>query len=488
MVVIRQSLDADVVVVGAGPGGATAAFHLARAGHQVLMLDSERFPRDKVCGDFVGPLALAELDALGIGAEPRVQTANGISRATLYLDGRELIRGVIPKVQGLVDYGRAIPRERLDQWLLEAALGAGARLLEGHRVRDFAHDADSLVAIASDRDAIKRVRARLVIGADGSNSITARWLRGYGTPSYDRIVAVRAYYEGVAGPDDEAELYFLNRSFPGYGWLFPTGDGGANVGIGMVGELVPPGKPDLKALLQAMLDDDSALRRRIAKAKLRGRVRGWPLNTYDHRLPTFGDRMLLVGDAAGLINPLNGEGIQYAMQSGRWAAETAIQALEEGHWSRGALGAYGKRLEAELRLDMALSAVIVQLIRNRSLNAIWLKALEIITAKAARDPDYAAVTGGVLAGLVPASHVIGPRVILGTLLEAAQALGLKPLKLGLGHPVRAVQGLLALGSGGFGIAAQAIAHPRDTVDWVRGVADSGTELAGGVLRNWMTSG
>jgi menaquinone-9 beta-reductase len=479
---ITQAYDCDALIVGAGPAGAAAAFQLARAGHRVWLLDAQRFPRDKVCGDFVGPVALAELEPMGLSGLDAFQATNAIDRASLFLNGRRLICDSIPQVSGLPGHGRVIPRMSLDLWTAQAARDAGALLLEGHRVTGLERVPGAVVAVAEGAGETRRIRTRLLIGADGSHSLTARWLRGYRVPDTDRIVAVRAYFDGVAGPDDEADLYFTGASFPGYYWLFPTGPGQANVGIGMVTETVPPDRADLKALLTELIATDAALNRRLSGARLIGKVRGWPLTTYDHRLPIHGERLLLVGDAAGLINPLNGEGIQYALLSGRWAAELADRQLATDDLSHRALADYRVRVEEALRYDMALSGIIVQLIRNRDLNPVWLRALAIITRRAERDPEYAAITGGVLAGLVPASRALGAKVILGTIQEAALSLGLEPLLYAASHPLGAALGVWGLGRAGAQIVYNTARHPRSAAGWGLGAASSAWELAGQVVR------
>ena len=140
---------------------------------------------------------------------------------------------------------------------------------------------------------------------------------------------------------------------------------------------------------------------------MRERVLGHPLTTYNPRLPLIGDRMMLLGDAAGLINPLNGEGIQYALHSARWAADVATDRLAAGRLDAASLEAYQQRVHQSLRTDLALSRLIVQLIRNRNLNHVWLGALGSIASRARTDPDYAHQLGCVLTGLTPDVSTVG---------------------------------------------------------------------------------
>ncbi len=480
-ITVSNHFDTDILIIGAGPAGAAAAYHLAKQGHDVTLIDKQKFPRDKVCGDFVGPVALLELKNLGITRWQDYQDTNIVRRASLYLDGKQLISEMIPTIPGLPAFGRVIPRKQLDSWIVQVAKEAGVSVLEEHQLVAFSTDSGSVTAELRHEKTRRRFRARAIIGADGSHSLVARQLRGKKTANKDRIVAVRAYYDGVAGEADEAELYFSGESFPGYYWLFPTGKGQANVGVGMVLETVPRTDDGLKQLLKNLIARDPVLSSRLAHAQLANKIIGWPLNTYNPRLPLTADRILLTGDAAGLINPLNGEGIQYAMLSGRWAAEALHTALINNRLERPALFAYEQRVQKELRYDMALAGMIVQLIRNRILNPVWLKALELIATRARVDPDYAAITGGVLAGLIPASSVISRKVIDGTVQQAVMSLGLRTAFNTVYKPKNTLLAGIDTTRTGLDMALKSFRHTGGSLAWGLGVAIEAAELAGQIL-------
>ncbi|RSZ55618.1 geranylgeranyl reductase family protein [Massilia atriviolacea] len=477
---IAAAFDGDVIVAGAGPAGAAAAAHLADAGFAVLLIDHQQFPRDKVCGDFVGPAALLELHRLGMAALPGYRQTNIIHEAALYLNGRHLITHPIPRVAGMPAHGRVIARKALDQWILDRARAAGARVLENTRVQGFASDAGGVSVTVKGPAGRATLRAQALIGADGSSSVVARLLRGHAVPDRNRIVAMRCYMDGLPDTGNRCDLYFSDATFPGYYWLFPTGPNAANVGIGMVRETLPRNEEHLRQRMLQLLTSDPALRARLGNAQLRGPVTGWPLTTYDAALPCVGRRVLLAGDAAGLINPLNGEGIQYAMLSGRWAAETLIAARARDDFSHAGLLPYAQRIERELRFDMALARLIVQLIRNRHLTPLWLEALHIIVARARADPAYADITGGVLAGLVPARRVMGADILRKSAQQAVLSLagmGAQHLLRGRAHCLRLG---LRTGTAAAGVALSMAAHPRAALDWGLGVAGSALELGGGV--------
>lgn len=476
MIHFSIDVDHDVVVVGGGPAGAATAAYLAREGLDVVVFDRYQFPRDKVCGDFVGPAALVELKALGITNEPDYRRTNKIRDAALFLDGRQLIVQSLPEVQGLPTYGRTIPRLLLDEWVLGAARQAGAKVVERSRVTGFDrdHSGVSVYAEADGRSTTRR--AKVVVGADGSSSTVAKLLRGHSPPKDDRIMAVRIYVSGINGPSDQADLYFNGESFPGYYWLFPTGHGEANLGLGMLLATIPPSTEGLRDLLVRLVQGDDALAERLGGHEVSGRIVGWPLTTYNPRLALVDDRVVLVGDAAGLINPLNGEGIQYALQSGRWAADAILAGLDAGDVSSSGLRPYQARVSRELRYDMALAGTVVQLIRNRSLNPVWLEALRLIVARAKHDPAYAQIVGGILAGLVPASSVISVEVVRSTVEQVVMSLVGHVVWNGIRGPRHLADAGLNAARVGATMLLETSGDPVGLADWGFGLAQQLSEL------------
>jgi geranylgeranyl reductase family protein len=473
---LSAAVDADVAIVGAGPAGASAAVHLARRGLKVLLLEQHRFPRDKVCGDFVGPVAVGELEDLGVAQRKEFVQSNRITRSALHLDGEPLIEQALPTVGRFPGIGRVIPRVELDHWIVEAAVKAGVELLEDHRLRSFRADTRGVTLDVEVPTGSRSFRVRAIVGADGSTSTVARAVRGAAALRVDRIVALRAYFEGVRGPVDRADLYFSADSFPGYCWVFPSAHDSANVGIGVVLDTLPPMPEHLRELLQSHLDHDAAIGRRLKGARLVGRVVGWPLATFNPNLPVAADRALLIGDAAGLINPLNGEGIQYALLSARWAAEALADASSQD-FSQGALSSYRRRIMLEIGYDMHFSRTIVQAIRNRALTPVFIQALRIIVERASQDRSYATLAGGLLAGVVPAQDVMSARLVWGTAAQtaawmadaAARQLASGPVTLG-GSAVEAARV-------GFGLLHDGIRQPAEVIGWSARLARETVSLA-----------
>jgi geranylgeranyl reductase family protein len=309
-------------VVGAGPAGSIAALVLARAGASVTLVDKARFPRDKACGDVVGPKGLQVLDDLGVG-EPA-----GLDVGDMVVVGPNGRQVVLPALDGRTYPGRArvVPRTVLDDALRTAALDAGALALGGRADRPLV-DGDGEVegfAVATARGEVE-VRAGVVIGADGSTSHVAG-VAGLVDPH--RVLwgfAVRSYIvQDVALPAIVLWEPARFQAFPGYGWVFPGPGGVANVGLG-IGTLAQrrAGAGAVQAL--------PAYLERLVRLGLIDRVPasppprlgGWLKMGMVGTTPAAG-RVLLVGDAAGLVNPLQGEGIAQAMTSGRAAADAVL--------------------------------------------------------------------------------------------------------------------------------------------------------------------
>jgi menaquinone-9 beta-reductase len=434
---IRSTLKSDVVIVGGGPAGAATANRLASSGFKVLLIDQQTFPRDKVCGDFLSPVALVELKKIGITDLPEFRKGNIVYDVMLYLNGKGLIVRSIPWVEGYPQYSRIIPRLTLDNLLLNSARNAGATVLEGYRLIDYKIQNNAVDLMVEGPSGPECFSTSLLIAADGSNSVVAQKLRGP-PPKGNRIIGVRGYFEDVEGPQDQADLYFSDSSFPDYCWLFPLGKGKANVGVGVLLDALPQNDNPAE-LLNNLLKNDVALNRRLKNARLVGEVAGWPLTTYNPKLPVVGERVILVGDAAGLVNPINGEGIQNALLSAGWASEIASSCILTGDFSRSKLSAYSESVEKGLRFETSLSNLIIQLIKNRNLNPVWLKALRIIVARAKVDPSYSDVVGGILAGLVPSSKALDYKIITGTIEQAVISLSTDALLSTLKGPKSMMQ-------------------------------------------------
>ncbi len=367
--------DADVIVVGAGPSGSAAAYWMATAGLDVLLLEKTSFPRDKVCGDGLTPRGTRALVELGID----VSEAAG----WLHNKGLRVIGGGMrleldwPQLASFPDYGLVRPRADLDQLLVRHAVKAGARLHEQTSVTAPLLNKQGRVvgvqAKAGPDKTERSYRAPIVLACDG---VSGRFALSLGLQRNDRRpmgVAVRRYYTSPRTHDDYLESWLElwdgppgaddAKLLPGYGWIFGMGDGSVNVGLGVLNSSAGFQKTNYRALLTSWLDNTPAewgLREQNALCPTQGA--GLPMGF--NRTPHYRDGVLLVGDSGGSVNPFNGEGIPYAMESGKFAAEAVVQALARpaGPARERALAGYPAAMAAEWGAYYRLGGAFVKLI------------------------------------------------------------------------------------------------------------------------------
>lgn len=456
--------DADVLVAGAGPAGASLSIYLRRLGHSVILLDAQTFPRNKTCGDFVGPVALNELEELGLhNAFP---SANRIYGAAIFLNGQKLIEQNLTTKYGLPEYGKVIPRISLDEKIILKASESGVYTIQNCRLLNYTIYPSHIEVVCQHHGIEKRLTAKVLVGADGSNSTVARIMHGKKHPNESRTFAIRAYYDNTKGPADRADLFFSDQGFPGYCWFFPASDNRANIGIGMLSETLPPNEKQLRRMLENLQQSDESLHSRMGEAELSGRIEGWPLSTYDPEIPCTADRIVLIGDAGGFINALNGEGIQYALLTGKWASVTIDNALQNKDLTNDALQSFSDRIDKEIGYDLSLSRAIIQFIRNRNLNPLWIDLLQVIIQRASVDRTYAETAGGVLAGIVPASEVISPGFLAKTAMQACFHFGLQVMGTLFSGPYQWRKAANDMAQVGTNITLDIARHPMSYMKWI----------------------
>jgi geranylgeranyl reductase family protein len=365
------SREADVIVVGAGPGGSAVAYHLAQAGLDVLLLEKATFPREKVCGDGLTPRAVKALVGMGVDVSPEAGWIR--NRGLRILGGGMRLELPWPELASYPDYGLVRPRLDLDEILVRQAQKAGARLQEETTVTgavlDDAARVNGVTAKVGPERTETTYRAPLVLAADGNSSRLAVSLGLQRREDRPMGVAVRRYYTSPRHDDDMLEswleLWDGQRLLPGYGWVFGVGDGTSNVGLGILNTSDAFQNVDYRVLLTRWLAAMPA-EWGYVEDNATGPVRGSALPMGFNRTPHYTRGLLLIGDAGGMVNPFNGEGIPYAMESGQLAAEVAIQALArpQGPARERALQAYPTQLKAAYGGYYTLGRIFVQLIGN----------------------------------------------------------------------------------------------------------------------------
>ncbi len=340
----------DAIVVGAGPAGSSAAYHLSKNGAQVLLVDRYSFPRDKRCGDAVMPPALEELSLMGLTDEVQ-QRFVAAERIGMSLHDMPLSYHHVGE-EGVKSY--VAPRKVFDALLCEHAIHHGATWLDQVTVQETLLSKEYAVVHGVYGNQPLELRARLVIAADGSGSRLARKLRDttveqsyleinpLTAPQDDRArsTALRGYFSGIVGISDTLEFYFRNETGTTYYWIFPVGQGLANVEVIASMAQLRASKTDLTNALTTFLQMPE-LAERTAHAQLVGQLGAAPIAAGLRGTALFGERMLCVGDAAALVEPRSAEGISGALWSGRMAAETAISALKQNDFSLLAFRDYG---------------------------------------------------------------------------------------------------------------------------------------------------
>jgi menaquinone-9 beta-reductase len=363
---------ADVVVVGAGPGGAAAAAHLAARGRDVVLLEKDRFPRDKVCGDGLTPRVIKELLDLGMVEEAHGRVDGWATQRGLRIHGgRTVMELPWPDLDDWPNWGGTATRKVFDEAVARTAERRGARLYEGIAVtgplwRDRGESRVTGVRWRDGDGTEGEVRAPIVIAADGASGAMAKHLGSHRRKDRPMAVAARTYYRSPRADDPWISSYLDLEDaegdlLSGYGWVFPLDDGTVNVGLGLLSTSKDFQAVSYRKLLQAwaggIADEWGTTEETRTDA-----IRSGPIPMGFNRTPLHQRGVLLVGDSGGMVNPFNGEGISYAMEAAALAAEVADEALTARRTA--VLDAYDHELRRRWGGYYTLGRVFAELVGN----------------------------------------------------------------------------------------------------------------------------
>jgi geranylgeranyl reductase family protein len=376
----------EILIAGAGPGGAIAAITLARLGIPVYLIDKEKFPRDKICGDALSGKVVEVLRKLDVSLLDRLQFSPiqvGSWGVDFYAPNRKLLH--VPFKTNYVKTDRApgylTTRLDFDNFLVEEARKyPEIHMLEGCEMKSF--DWKNGVWEIGLKNNSTILRPRILIAADGAHSSFARKVGNIQIEKDHYCGGVRAYYDGVTGmdPDNFIELHFIDDVLPGYFWIFPLPNGKANVGLGMRSDKISKKKIDLKKLMERIITHDPVISQRFKNATPLSDIKGFGLPLGSKKRPISGEGFMLVGDAASLIDPFTGEGIGNAMMSGLMAGKKAAQALETNNTSIKKMKEYDDEVYGRLWSELRLSKVMQEMV-----NYPWL--FNLVVNKANRNEE-----------------------------------------------------------------------------------------------------
>lgn len=359
----------EIVIVGAGPAGAVAATRLSLLGHDVLLLDRREFPRDKACGDAIPAGAIAILTRLGMAEALQQAEQDGAFHRI------NSIRVVSPKGrsfemplwmdEGGINMGYIAPRIRLDALIQSHAVNSGVEFRIAHVVGPLLRNGRVVGVKISSNGQSLQIEAKLVIGADGVASSMARAIRQKKHLPAHTGIALRAYVDGIRVHPNCAEFYLRRELLPGYAWIFPLGTDKANIGIGMRLDLFKqrPTRTQLMEMLKDFLSSDDVKQRQVTSDIGIHSMSTWTLNFGSQKgVRLAGEGLILVGDAAGFVNPLTGGGIQNALTSALLAADSAHTMVRSGSKSIPSAHRYERMCNRIILRKLRRSYVVHQLL------------------------------------------------------------------------------------------------------------------------------
>lgn len=354
----------DVIIVGAGPAGSACAIELAKSGLHIALLDKATFPRDKTCGDALSVDVINQLRKLSDTLAEQFDTLeNKIPSYGVKIFSPDHNHIDIPFIyKNVKSCGYISPRIHFDNLLFQHAK-------QYSNIPIYENCVVTNVTISNNEAVLQTSQgifsAKMIVGADGAHSVISKSLGDIKVEKEHYSAGLRVYYENVSGFHNEGyiELHFFKDILPGYLWIFPLAGNKANVGIGMLSSEVSKKKINLKEILQNLLKTHSHLKERFKDAKPLETIKGYGLPLGSKKRDLSGERFLLAGDAAALIDPFSGEGIANAIRSGRVAGEQIINCFENNNFSGTFNKAYDREIYRRMWKEFKISRTLQQLVR-----------------------------------------------------------------------------------------------------------------------------
>lgn len=355
--------ETDVLIAGAGPGGASTSVFLATEKINHIIIDKAVFPRDKICGDAFSGKSVGILKRITpawqdyfLADKNKAVVSTGIQFTApdnTCLDIPFLLKNTKEQIPA----GFVSKRIDFDNTLAGLIDNQYATLLTDTLLEDIEEIKDGLLVTIKQHGERKQIFTKMIVGAEGRGSIVAKKMAQHTMELAHYSAGIRAYYKNVSGMHEQnyIELHFLKELQPGYLWIFPLPNGTANVGVGMLSKSISLKKVNLKQLMLEAIKTHPTLKDRFVNATIEGPIDGWGLPLGSKKRKLSGNRFLLTGDAGSLIDPFTGEGIGNAMVSGLVASRVIKKAIDANDFSIHFLKQYDDELYTKLWTELKLS-------------------------------------------------------------------------------------------------------------------------------------